>query len=191
MVLVTGENTVWSERDVWVYCRPMTAKLFQPLDEEPISDLVSRRSLNPRQRILVVEDEAMIRRLNTEVLSYSGYQVDAAADGDEAWEALQQNHYDLVVTDQDMPGLTGVGLIKKLYAARMAMPVIMATGSYPRAELELHPWLQVEAALLKPYSYDELLDTVKNVLHAFNHGDGHATPPPNWMGQPLPNGLRL
>lgn len=169
----------------------MNNKIFQALDEEPIGDLNSRPSPNPRQRILVVDDEAMIRRLNVEILNCSGYQVDAVEDGEAAWEALQQNHYDLVVTDQDMPRLTGVGLLKKLHAARMAMPVILATGTYPRAELEQHPWLQVEAALLKPYTFDELLDTVKNVLHAFNSENLELVPPPNWMGQPLPNGLRL
>src|SRR5580658_9463351 len=89
------------------------------------------RTTNPRQRILVVEDDADIRRVNTEVLIYSGYQVDAAEDGAAAWDALQLNQYDLMVTDNDMPKVTGVELIQKLQTARMAVPVIMATGTSP------------------------------------------------------------
>jgi response regulator RpfG family c-di-GMP phosphodiesterase len=58
---------------------------------------------NPRQRILVVEDDAAIRQVNQEVLTYSGYHVDGAEDGAAAWAALQQINYDLVVTDNDMP----------------------------------------------------------------------------------------
>jgi DNA-binding response OmpR family regulator len=153
------------------------------------TSFLSKRLANSRQRILVVDDEAMIRRLNTEVLTYSGYLVDAAEDGAAAWEAIQSNTYDLLVTDHAMPNLTGVELLKKLYAARMALPVILATGTYPQEELAEHPWLQIEASLLKPYTFDELLDTVKNVLHAFNGDCPETTPPPNWLGQPLLNRL--
>ena len=148
-----------------------------------IASMMPQPSNNLRQRILVVDDEPLIRRLNTEVLTYSGYLVDAAQDGAAAWAAIQANTYDLLITDQVMPKLTGVELLKKLYAARLALPVILATGTYPQDELAAHPWLPIEAALLKPYTFDELLDTVKNVLHAFNGDHPEITPPPNWLGQ--------
>ena len=83
----------------------------------------------PRHRILVVEDDADIRQLNTEALSQCGYHVDAAQDGAVAWDTLQASRYDLMVTDNDMPKVTGVELLKKLHAARLAVPVIMATGT--------------------------------------------------------------
>ena len=86
---------------------------------------------NPRHRILVVEDDAAVRRVNTEILICSGYQVDAAEDGAVAWDALQLKKYDLIVTDNDMPRVTGVELIQKVQAAGMALPVIMATGALP------------------------------------------------------------
>jgi DNA-binding response OmpR family regulator len=133
-----------------------------------------------RQRILVVDDDPAIRRLNTELLTASGYHVDTADDGATAWEAIQQNAYDLLVTDQEMPKLTGVGLLEKLYAARLALPVIMVTGTYPQEEFERHPWLQIEASLLKPYTMNELLDTVKNVLQAFHDDREEIAPPGGW-----------
>lgn len=82
-------------------------------------------------------------------------------------------------------------LIKKLHAARMTLPVIMAARTMPTWEFSLHPWIWPVAMLLKPYTFEELLETVKNILHANADTREEITPAPNWQGQPLPNGLRL
>src|SRR5450759_780416 len=81
---------------------------------------------NPPHRILVVEEDIHVRQLNTEVLTRSGYEVDAAEDGAAAWVALNGDSYDLMITDNGMPKLTGIELLRKLRAARMELPVIMA-----------------------------------------------------------------
>lgn len=120
----------------------------------------------PRQRILVVEDDDDIRRLSTEALIRHGYQVDAAEDGAVAWDALQSNCYDLMVTDNAMPKVTGVELLKKLRGARMALPVIMATGTRPSSEFIRSPWLLPTTTMLKPYTLAELVGTVREVLRA-------------------------
>jgi DNA-binding response OmpR family regulator len=119
---------------------------------------------NPPRRILVVDDEATILRLTTLSLVHSGYDVDAAEDGAEAWEALQVKHYDLVITDNNMPNLSGVELIQKLHNAGMSLPVIMATGSPPEPEFTDTPWFHPVATLLKPYTVKELLETVEAFL---------------------------
>ncbi|MBC8096459.1 MAG: response regulator, partial [Akkermansiaceae bacterium] len=72
----------------------------------------SDRPARPPRRILVVDDETMIRELVTDVLSRSGYEVDTAEDGAIAWDKLQHQHYDLLVTDNTMPKLSGIDLIK-------------------------------------------------------------------------------
>ena len=120
----------------------------------------------PASRILVVDDGLLIRRLNARVLTLSGYEVDTAEDGAVAWEALQQDDYDLLITDQQMPNVTGVDLLKKIHAARLALPVIMLTGTFPQAEFIRQPWLRPNASLLKPCDITELLDTVQEVLRA-------------------------
>ncbi len=136
------------------------------------------------RRILVVEDDRELRQLNTQVLSHHGYAVDAAEDGAAAWEALQINRYDLLITDNNMPRLTGIELVKKLRSARMAFPIIMATGTVPTQELVQNPWLEPVAMLAKPYAPDQLLDTVKEVLHAVFSKNGHlpVAPEPNDAG---------
>jgi DNA-binding response OmpR family regulator len=120
-------------------------------------------------RILMVEDDGEIRRLNVEALTCSGYHVDAAEDGAVAWETLQRNKYDLVVTDNDMPKVTGVELLKMLHAARMLVPVIMATGARPEAEFARHPGLEPDLLLLKPYTVQQFLESVRKVLDAVDH----------------------
>lgn len=120
----------------------------------------------PAFRILMVDDELLIRRFNARVLALSGYQVETAEDGAVAWDALQQKDYDLLITDQQMPNLTGFGLLKKIHAARLALPVIMVTGTFPQAEFIREPWLRPDASLLKPCDITEFLDTVQEVLCA-------------------------
>ena len=137
---------------------------------------VMRRQMNSRQRILVVDDDADICRLHSEVLRYSGYDVDVVENGFAAWNALQSQSYDLIITDNNMPGITGVDLIKRLKESNIGTPVIMATGTVP--DPKFNDLLLPIPVLLKPYPFADFLKTVKNVLRAHNGEDG--APPPNW-----------
>ena len=146
----------------------------------------------PLQRILVADDDSDIRQLSARVLVRSGYHVDAAGDGAAAWEALQTKAFNLLITDHDMPRLTGVELVKKLRAARMALPVILVTGKLPAEELAQNPSLQLAALLPKPFSIGELLETVRVVLRATDSAPGQLEPRPDWRSQPAANDcLRL
>jgi len=167
----------------------MNTLLNVPGDQAAVLPISPRT--NPSSRILVVEDDREVRELNTTVLSRSGYKVDAAEDGAAAWQALNTDSYDLVITDHNMPKLTGVELLKKLRAARMALPVILVSGTMPTEELNRHPWLQIEATLLKPYTMAELLGTVKNVLRTTDGARVQLAPPPNCQSQASANSPRL
>jgi DNA-binding response OmpR family regulator len=156
------------------YISQFTDTLHAPFQRQP----------NARQHILVVEDDRFFRRLNSEVLICSGYQVDTAKDGAVAWGQIQRENYDLIVTDNDMPNMTGIELLQELHEARLTLPVIMATGTFPEHEMNLHPWLRIDAALFKPYTVDELLGTVKEVLRAIAASRGEIAPPPNWHSEP-------
>ncbi len=134
-------------------------------NKEPANASLQRKT-NPPQRILVAEDDVVTLRINTNMLTKSGYEVDGAVDGAAAWDALQLNGYDLLVTDNEMPNVSGVDLLNKLYAAQMTLPVIMVSGKMPTAELNRQPWLQIDAVLPKPCVVSELLTTVRNVLLA-------------------------
>ncbi len=111
-----------------------------------------------------MDDEKSVRRLSVEVLARSGYDVAAVNDGVAGWEALQASRYDLIITDNKMPRMTGLELIEKLRAAGIAIPVIMTTGCLPTDEFDRKPWLRPDAALQRPFPNEALLETVRTLL---------------------------
>jgi PAS domain S-box-containing protein len=115
-------------------------------------------------RVLVVDDDSDARQLSLEVLAGSGYEVEGVKDGAAGWEALQAKSYDLIITDNKMPRMTGLELIEKLRSARMAVPVIMATAYAPTHEFDCKPWLKPDATLPRPFSNEDLLEAVRRVL---------------------------
>jgi CheY-like chemotaxis protein len=126
---------------------------------------------NLSHRILVVDDDKDTRQLSVDVLTGSGYEVEGVKDGAAGWEALLTYDYDLIITDNKMPRMTGVEMIGKLRSAKMAVPVIMATRHLPTYEFAEKPWLKPDAMLQRPFSNDELLATVKNVLRRDDGSD--------------------
>jgi DNA-binding response OmpR family regulator len=123
-------------------------------------------------RILVVDDNNDTRQLTVDVLAGSGYEVDAAQDGIAGWQAIQARGYDLVITDNQMPRMSGVEMIEKLRDACIVSRVIMATGHLPVFEFTRKPWLKPDAALQRPFSNEVLLATVKKVLRPNDRSDG-------------------
>lgn len=182
-----GVYTPWRPRGFLAYVeRAMQASQTAPARAS--ANAQAPGAFLPARRILVVEDDGDMRRLNTEVLIHSGYQVDGAADGAAGWEAINANRYDLLITDNGMPKLTGLDLLKKLRSARVVLPVIMATGVLPEHEFAQSPWLVPDATLLKPYTVKELLATVQGVLQATDSAREPIAPPPSGQSQPAANG---
>jgi DNA-binding response OmpR family regulator len=126
----------------------------------------------PIARILVVDDDNHLRQLSINVLTGAGYNVEGAIDGAAGWRALRTNDYDLIITDNQMPNLTGIEMIEKLRSAHMEVPIIMATGLLPMHEFTHKPWLKPDAMLQRPFSSNELLETVSNVLRTDDGNEG-------------------
>ena len=135
-----------------------------PPVERPAGIPPHRPAHSPPARILVVDDNSDTRQISVDILVGSGYDVDTAIDGAAGWEAIQDVTYDLTITDNKMPRMTGIELIEKVRSARLAVPVIMATRHLPAQEFIRQPWLKPDAALQRPFSNDELLAAVKQVL---------------------------
>jgi DNA-binding response OmpR family regulator len=79
--------------------------------------------------------------------------------------------------------MTGVDLLKKLHAAHLAVPVIMATGTLPADEFARSQWLQPPAVLTKPYTVDELLVKVRQILQVADSPLQQDPPPPTGQNQ--------
>ncbi len=122
------------------------------------------RPVNRPARILVLDDDDDIREIYKVVLGQNGYQVETAADGQTGWAMLQARRYDLLITDHEMPELTGLELVKKVWDAGMTLAIIFASGSLSHWELQQRSSVQIAAALPKPFSPGELVQTVQRVL---------------------------
>jgi CheY-like chemotaxis protein len=127
--------------------------------EEPRAPIRSRR-------VLVADDDEGICFLISSVLTSVGFDVSATSDGQQAWEALLHEHYDLLVTDNQMPRLTGIELIERIREAGGSLPVIIVSGTFPVERVRNDPQLQIAAVLPKPFGTWELLNTVRHVLQA-------------------------
>lgn len=115
-------------------------------------------------RILYAEDNDDVREITAASLRRAGYNVVAVANGRSAWEELHRNDFDLLITDNDMPGLTGLELIVKIRREGMALTVILASGAGGALRGPVLEQLRLNARLQKPFTRDELLNAVKSAL---------------------------
>jgi DNA-binding response OmpR family regulator len=146
--------------------------LLQPPSDKAVG-APTQSQTNPANRILFVDDSIAVREASAKALICSGYRVDVAEDGEAGWKALHATRYDLLITDHNMPKLSGVELVKKVRSAHMKLPVVLASAALPTEELNQNPWLQFAATLLKPFTVEELLQTVKAALGAANNAGAH------------------
>jgi DNA-binding response OmpR family regulator len=108
-------------------------------------------------RILIVEDEPMLRRLLARALTEAGYVVDEASDGLAGWELARSiPQLDLVITDTRMPRLSGPELVRRLRTLNPSLPVLQVSGS-PRRPT-------VTPTLFKPFELSELVQSVRELL---------------------------
>ena len=82
-----------------------------------------------RKRVLVVDDSITVRELERQLLQSRGFAVDVAVDGMDGWNAIRSVHYDLIVTDVDMPRMDGIGLVGLVKAdpSRKDIPVVIVS----------------------------------------------------------------
>jgi CheY-like chemotaxis protein len=132
---------------------------FSELRSAPLSER------KPTYRILIVDDEDNDRDLNSRILNRAGYEVVGAVDGDAAWEAIQTQHFDLMITDYLMPKVTGVELVNKLRNTGTKLEVVFLTGEFPGDQFNRFPWLGSVVILTKPVPSGQLLSVVEKILN--------------------------
>jgi len=112
-----------------------------------------------RKRILVVDDSLTVREVERQLLANHGYEVEVAVDGMDGWNAVRVGHYDLVITDLDMPRMDGFELVSQIKndARLSALPVMIV--SYKGSEEDRNRGLEAGANyyLAKSSFHDEAL----------------------------------
>jgi two-component system response regulator MprA len=114
--------------------------------------------------ILVVDDDAPIRRMLDRTLSAEGYAVETAADGGAALAAVERSAPDLVVLDVGMPGVDGLAVSRRLRSKGLSVPVLLLTArdSVPDRVAGLDAG--ADDYLVKPFATEELLARVRALL---------------------------
>ncbi len=115
-------------------------------------------------KLLVVDDEMHVRKLYQEMLSREGHEVTAVATGDEAFVALDEHSYDLVVLDIELENDSGLNILKRLKAAYPDLPVIL-NSAYTVYKADFHSWV-ADAYVLKSSDFKPLKDKINELMHA-------------------------
>ncbi len=141
--------------------------LFPRLEEKTQQD--SEFSSPPptgNERILIVDDDESMTDMTKLRVERLGYQVTATTSSKEALETFrsQPDSFDLVITDQTMPELTGEKLAKELLRLRHDIPIIICTGYSSNLDAEKANFVGISAFIMKPVDKSELARTIRNVL---------------------------
>jgi PAS domain S-box-containing protein len=119
-----------------------------------------------RERIMLIDDEEIQIRSWTPALERLGYSVTAITDSTEALEAIRREpgRYDLVLTDQTMPRMTGVRLAEEVMRVRPDLPVILCTGFSEDVDEDRAQSLSIREFLMKPFTIGEMAAAIRRAL---------------------------
>lgn len=118
-------------------------------------------------KILVVDDEKAVRDITQAFLTLNGYEVTTAENGKEAFDELLNNHYDVVITDMQMPLMGGMELLEKISQMTSTTITILVTGNTVRqSDISGKPF----AHLCKPFSHNQLIQLVQKGLQTHTVG---------------------
>ena len=115
-------------------------------------------------RMLIADDQDGIRLMLAQVFQNLGIEVDTANDGRSAWEKLEQNGYDLVLLDMNMPRMFGHEVLRNMRDQDINTPVMIMTAFGEKTTLEEVQRLGITAQFEKPFDIYGMIEKVKDVL---------------------------
>ena len=130
------------------------------------ADAVEREAPQGQESVLLVDDEAVLLDVGEQLLNSLGYRVTAISSPVEALELFGKNPaaFDLVITDQTMPQLTGYELAQQLLKIRKDVPLILCTGYSDLVTAESASAGGIEAFVMKPLNRLAIAETIRKVL---------------------------
>src|ERR1700744_2344161 len=114
--------------------------------------------------IIIIDDEKAIRKTLSEILSYEGYKIDEAVDGEDGLKKFTSNTYDVVICDVKMPKMDGIEFLEKARTANPDVPIIIISG---HGNIELAVEAVKKGAfdyISKPPDLNRLLITIRNAM---------------------------
>ncbi|MBD3248546.1 response regulator [Candidatus Woesearchaeota archaeon] len=118
-------------------------------------------------RILIVDDQQEIREMLLEILSYiEEIETKAISDPMQALPAMKQESFDLVITDLNMPRMTGIELSKEIRKTDKKMPIFLFTGDTTSQTKEMAEQAGIDEVIHKPVKIDQMISLIKRYLIA-------------------------
>ena len=133
-------------------------------------------SAAPLPRILLVDDYVEIRDLLVTLFRRAGFEVDAVGDGAAAWDTFCSREYDLLITDNDMPVLTGLEFVRKIRSIPSEVPVIVISGFALPDERDALDLVQPGAFISKPFAFPVLQAKVAELMNGRMPGTNGGAP---------------
>jgi PAS domain S-box-containing protein len=150
-----------------IYLRRADGIVQPPSEPTPVPSLAApaaREPVGAAARVLVVEDEEVIRGLVDQVLSAEGYDVVLAANGDEALEAASLMPVDVLLTDLTMPGIGGHELADRLRERAPGLKVMFMSGFAERGDFSASALPPLTAFLEKPFTFSMLTERMRELV---------------------------
>ena len=118
--------------------------------------------------VLCVDDSASIRQMVSFTLESAGYAPDTAVDGADALTKLDQNKYQLIITDLNMPNLDGIGMIKKVreMPQHAGVPIVMLTTESDEGKKQEGKAAGATGWIVKPFDQTKLVAVVNKLIGA-------------------------
>ncbi|OGR68869.1 MAG: hypothetical protein A2081_04330 [Elusimicrobia bacterium GWC2_61_19] len=118
------------------------------------------------KKILIVDDEDLVRNYVRRALSTRGWAVSERPDGAAALALLEKETFDAVICDLKMPDMRGEEVIKRIRAGYPATKLIVITGSVSNITSPLVPGVEVDGFLIKPFGIDEIRELTEKIFKA-------------------------
>src|SRR3989338_823694 len=115
------------------------------------------------KKILICDDQELIREVLSTYLKTNGFQVVVAANGSECLEQISQNHFDAIILDVKMPDIDGVSIISKVKEKISQSQVILISGQVPEEALK-NLGSSYDSFFKKPFSLHSILERLKSLV---------------------------
>ncbi len=164
--IITMESEPEQGTTFHLYFPTVEEEAIKPVEEKPSERPVSM-DVDPQKlfRILVAEDETQLTQLYERILEMNGYQVTVCDNGKQALETYREtpDQFDLVLTDQEMPQMTGTQLSQELLKISPDLPVILATGYSAQISEKNYTDFGIQKYLTKPIMMKALLQAIREI----------------------------
>ena len=171
VISYNGDIHIYSEPDkgteVHVYL-PIIKKTTEIGISKPLEDIKGGF-----ERVLLIDDEIPIIKMEKRILERLGYQVTSHTNSIEALQAFKENPYqfDLIISDMTMPNMTGLRLANEIKRIRTDIPVIICSGFSDLINIETYKEIGIQGYIPKPVIKSDMAQIIRDVLEKSNKSD--------------------